>query len=197
MKVKICGTTHLEDALFCEALQVDFLGFIFHPDSPRYLEYSTAKSIISSLNYAKPIGVFVDHTPDEIARVAQDLKLWGVQIYHDYDLTGFPFEVIRAHRFRGPADTLILRDLLASPLYDYVLVDAYHERHVGGTGQGFDWSLLPADLSRIFLAGGIGLHNIDAVKSLQPFAIDLVSGVERIPGRKDFTKLQALMEKLK
>ena len=194
--VKICGTTHSEDALFCDRLKVDFLGFIFHPDSPRFVEYDVAAKMIQALRFSRPVGVFVHHDTDEITQVAQDLGLWGVQVYQDHVFECPEFKVIRAHRMRGVQDVSELHSLRESPTNDYVLVDAYHDKHYGGTGQSFDWQCLPEDLSDVFLAGGIRLDHIEQVKALNPFAIDLVSGVERIPGRKDFEKLTALMEKL-
>ncbi len=190
-RVKICGTTHLEDAVFCDQLKVDYLGFIFHPDSPRYVDYAAAGRMIQSLHYAKAVGVFVHQSAAEITQIAEDLGLWGVQVYQDHLFEQPAFKVIRAQRVRGAEDFPL-------PLSqaDYLLLDAYHDQHYGGTGQAFDWSCLPDDLSKVFLAGGINLQNLAQVKALQPFAIDLVSGVERVPGRKDFAKLSALMENL-
>ncbi len=190
MRVKICGTTHLDDALFCDELKVDFLGFIFHPDSPRFVDYSAAREIINVLKYAKAIGVFVHHSRDEIMDIAAQLNLWGVQIYQDHHFESPDFKIIRAHRVSGVEDWGALQSVAS----DYVLLDAYHEKQFGGTGQPFDWGDLPQDLSRVFLAGGINLSNMHEAKSLNPFAIDLVSGVERTPGRKDFAKLEALMK---
>ena len=183
--------------MFCDRLKVDFLGFIFHPESPRFVDYDAAKKMIQALKHAKPVGVFVHQSVEEITRVARDLGLWAVQVYQDHLFEQPDFKVIRAHRMRGQPDVAQLQHLRQSSVNDYVLVDAYHDQHYGGTGQSFDWSCLPADLSDIFLAGGINLDNIDSVMRLNPFAIDLVSGVERIPGRKDFAKLTVLMDKFR
>ncbi len=194
--LKICGTTNLEDALFCDQLKVDFLGFIFHPDSPRYIDYAGAKKIIKALHYAKPVGVFVTQSTAEICAQAEALNLTAVQIYQDHIFERPSFQIIRVCRIRGAEDLPELKRLLQSSQYDYILVDAYHDQHYGGTGQSFDWSALPQDLSRVFLAGGVNISNIKQVLALNPYAIDLVSGVEVAPGRKSFAKLEALIQHL-
>ncbi len=196
-RLKICGTTHPDDARFCDQLQVDFLGFIFHPESPRFVRYAAAEKMIQSLQHAKAVGVFVHQPAEEIVQIARDLNLWGVQIYQDMVFEASEFKVIRVQRMRGAQDLPQLARLQQSRAQDYILVDAYHEQQYGGTGQRFDWDILPADLSNIFLAGGITIADIDRLKALQPFAIDLVSGVESSPGRKDFAKLEALVARLK
>ncbi len=179
--LKICGTTHLEDALFCDQLGVDFLGFIFYKGSKRYITPALARPIIEKLQYSKAVGVFVDETKDQITKIAQDLKLWGVQIYQDFDFAGVPFKVIRA---------LNVKESVVLPQGgDFILLDRYDPQQLGGTGKSFDWRVLPQDLSRVFLAGGINVDNIEQALAKQPFAIDLVSGVEAYPGKKDFAKL--------
>jgi phosphoribosylanthranilate isomerase len=191
--LKVCGTTQIDDALFCDQLRVDFLGFIFHPDSPRFIDYKAAAKIIKILEYAKPVGVFVNQSAAEIERISSDLNLWGAQIYQDHVFEKVQFKVIRAHRVRGAEPIPPLNGESG----DYILLDAYHDAHYGGTGQSFDWRSLPQDLAKVFLAGGINISNVDQVKALQPFAIDLVSGVESSPGRKDFAKLEALVQRLR
>lgn len=194
MQVKICGITHLEDALLAEALGADFLGFVFEPSSARAIDYAKAKAIIAHLTKAKAVGVFVNQNHDEIDAIARDLNLAAVQLYEDYIFLKTPYQVIRALRIQGQKDFEKLPSLLN--LYDYVLLDTYHPEQLGGSGQCFDWSLLPKDLQRCFLSGGIKPDNVRLALSYQPFAIDLASGVERQPGKKDQQKLMQLFKEI-
>ena len=182
--LKICGTTNLEDALFCDELGVDYLGFIFYPPSKRYITPEAAKPIIQQLTHSKAIGLFVEQSTAEILTIAKDLNLWGVQVYQDHIFPkGAEIQVIRAIAIDDPLPQN----------YDYLLIDSHR---LGGTGQSFDWSRLPLDLSRVFLAGGINTGNIKAALEHNPFAIDLVSGVETQSGKKDFAKITTIMESL-
>lgn len=179
-KLKICGTTNLEDALFCDQLSVDFLGFIFYQGSKRYITPEAAKPIIQQLKHSKPIGLFVDQNTEEILSITKDLGLWGIQIYQDHVIpVEAGIKVIRAISIDDPIENH----------YDYTLIDSHR---LGGTGKSFDWSLLPQNLSRVFLAGGINANNIKQALAYKPFAIDLVSGVEAYPGKKDFSKIKLL-----
>jgi indole-3-glycerol phosphate synthase/phosphoribosylanthranilate isomerase len=195
-KVKICGITNLEDALLCERLGADYLGFIFEESSKRCIDYAKARSIIARLTTAKAVGVFVKQEAQEIHEVAEDLKLAAVQVYQDFDLSPVPFEVIRVLRVKEAQDFLKIQILRDKYSRDFILLDTYHEQQLGGTGQCFDWRLLPKDLSRCFLSGGIRPENVIAASAYQPFGLDLASGVEVSPGKKDAHKVKKLFEEL-
>lgn len=192
-KLKICGTTNLEDALFCDALRVDYLGFIFHEQSPRYIDPVGAKFIIERLKRSKAIGVFVNEPLDKILKTAKYLGLWGIQIYEDLDIpAASDLKVIRALRVKDKTDIAVAEMLLDKHPHDFVLLDTYNRDKPGGTGETFDWKLLPKDLSRIFLAGGIHAGNVLDAALKGPYAVDMVTGVEASKGKKDFEKIRQI-----
>ncbi len=190
--LKICGTTSFRDAELCDQLKIDFLGFIFYPPSKRYISPEAAKPIINTLQYAKSIGVFVKTPATEVTRIAKELNLWGAQVYEDQEFENPPFTIIRAFRISSAADIATFLASKKRHPNDYFLLDTHHPTNVGGTGESFDWTLLPKDLSYVFLAGGITIHNVDLALQKHPFAIDLVSGVEVSPGVKDPQKVAAM-----
>ena len=192
VQVKICGITRLEDAHYAEWLGADFLGFIFYQGSLRYIAPKHAETIISSLHTAKSVGVFVDTPKDEILLIAKALKLWAVQVYHDIDIMPGPQELKLIKSLRVQAQEVAALAMLLPKTQkdaDYVLLDAYHQALMGGVGQKFDWTCLPKDLQRVFLAGGINAKNVAEAIKLKPFALDLSSSVELAPGIKDHAKL--------
>ena len=188
MKVKICGITRAEDAELAIELGADYLGFIFVPESPRYVECG---SIAAALNAAalpphSRVGVFRGATRDEILRTVERVQLDFVQIHGALVDVGVP----TIHAFKV-GDTLPDTTTRA----DYVLFDTG-----GGTGRTFDWSLLERyDRTKpFFLAGGIHPDNVaDAIAATHPYAIDVASGVERAPGVKDHDKLRRLFEAIR
>jgi len=193
MKVKICGITTLQDALLAESLGADYLGFIFHGESPRYIAPELAAEIIKNLTRAQAIGVFVDHRPSEIMAIAKQANLFGVQVY-SYCCEQLPSTLLRiqALRIRDAHDLSAIKRYPA----DNYLLDRYHDQHYGGTGERFDWQLLPVNRQSIFLAGGINPNNVKEACALKPYAIDVSSGVESSPGRKDEMKLRKLFEEI-
>lgn len=192
-KLKICGTTNLEDALFCDSLRVDYLGFIFHKQSPRYIDPIGAKLIIERLKRSKAVGVFVEEPLEKILKTAKDLGLWGIQIYEDFEIPADSgLQVIRALRVKDSMDIAVAESLLAKHPQDFVLLDTYSKEKLGGTGEAFDWKLLPKDLSRVFLAGGIHAGNVLDAALKGPYAVDMVTGVEASKGKKDFEKIKQI-----
>lgn len=192
MKIKICGITDLYDAQLAEAEGADYLGFIFYQKSPRYIDFKEAKNIIKYLHSAKPIGVFVDCSSEVVKQAVKDLSLYAVQIYQDLPLNLADVKKIRAI----PVQNSQSLTELASPV-DYFLLDTYHEEKLGGTGESFDWNLLPKDLSQVFLSGGIGMDNIARAQTLNPYAIDVCSRLEQYPGRKDAKQLKIFMREVR
>lgn len=187
MKIKICGLTRLIDVDAVNALKPDYVGFVFAPTSKRRVTPDQAAELKRALDPAiKAVGVFVDETPENVAKLldvgAIDLaQLHGseddVYIQELRQLTTKP--IIKAFRVRSEQDVLDAEKSAA----DHILLDAG-----AGTGTTFDWSLLRAVCRPYFLAGGLNRDNIDAALELNPFAVDVSSGVET-DGLKDQQKM--------
>jgi phosphoribosylanthranilate isomerase len=201
LRIKICGITHLEDAMAAVAAGADMLGFNFYPQSPRYIDPAACAGIVSGLGqYASRVrfvGVFVNTPPAEIAAILDQCGLHLAQLSGDEppeDLTGLDG---RAYKALRPKDSAALERMLsgypphASP--PAWLIDTYHPGQYGGTGQTADWSLAAA-LARqapVLLAGGLSPENVGAaVAQVQPWGVDVASGVESTPGRKDIDKMK-------
>ena len=201
-KLKICGLTRLEDALLCADRGADFLGFIFVPDSPRFIEPEKAAEIVAALQarveLPKIVGVFrdssVDYMRELTALVPLDYtQLHGAETEEDVQLLGVP--AIKSFRVGD-----VLPDTNATPSADWLLFDTYDERRGGGTGRRFDWSLLALypRTKPFFLSGGINADNAGAAISLvRPDALDVASGVESEPGIKDREKIDALFDRVR
>lgn len=201
-RIKICGITREEDALVCADHGADFLGFIFVPSTPRFVEPERAAAIAAKIRERetrpKIVGVFRDASTDYIrelqALVGLDLvQLSGNETDGDIRELGVP--VVKTLRVSDA-----LPDTRAVPSAAWLLFDTYDERRAGGTGRRFDWSLL-ATYERgkpFFLSGGITPDNVVAGISLvRPDAIDLASGVESEPGIKDHEKVARLFERVR
>lgn len=201
MRIKICGNTSLDDARAAAEMGAWAIGLIHHPESPRYVRPEVAAEIGAALKRRCEVaGVFVEATLDEIARAAADEQLTIVQLHGDQGprfcrevarRTGA--KVIRAFRVRSGAD------IRGAEAYrtDFHLFDAYRPRTPGGTGESFDWELLAGRRSQIpaLLAGGLTPENVgEAILAAKPWGVDVVSGVEAEPGRKDERKLAAFFE---
>jgi len=202
-KIKICGLTREDDALFCAEQGADFLGFIFVPSTPRFVEPERAATIAAKVRERgeqRPmiVGVFRDASSDYIREISNlvglDLvQLQGSESNDQARELGLP--VVKTLRV---GETL--PDTESCPSADWLLFDTYDERRAGGTGRRFEWSLL-AQYERtkpFFLSGGLTPENVAAGISLvRPDAIDLASGVESEPGVKDHDKVARLFERVR
>jgi phosphoribosylanthranilate isomerase len=198
-KVKICGITNLEDAKLAVDLGADALGFIFYQKSPRYITVPKAADICNALPpFVAKVGVFVDELEFEIEKALQDCLLTVLQ-FHGEEPPGFcqkfPAKSIKAIRVRDEAS------LAAAEEYDVdaLLLDTYTAGQQGGTGRTFDWSLAVKAKERltplIILSGGITPENVQAaIRQVQPYGVDISSGVESAPGKKDPEKLRRFFE---
>jgi len=191
MRVKICGITNIDDALLCSDLGADALGFIFYNNSKRNISVINADEIINKLpSFISKVGVFVEQSPAEIKSIANNIGLTAIQLHNGNILLNpdeFPIRIIKALRIKPGFDfsTLQMNDK-----FQYLL-DSYSENMPGGTGETFDWNLIPEEIKyNIILAGGISVNNIRYVfENIKPEAVDLSSSVESEPGRKDRNKL--------
>lgn len=201
VKVKICGITNLEDALAAADLGADMLGFNFYEGSKRYVEPAVAAKIINGLDgRIDPVGVFVNADIDTIKRTVEAAGLAAVQLHgdetpelvHEVARTcGMP--VIKALRVSPGFLVEVIREFSA----DSILLDVFSPAAFGGTGERFDWRVAVAakeHSDRLILAGGLTPENVAAaVELVRPYAVDVASGVEFAPGRKDANKMEAFI----
>jgi phosphoribosylanthranilate isomerase len=202
LRVKICGITNLEDALLAAELGADALGFIFYARSPRAVAPDAARAIIAQLPpFVTTVGVFVDEDAalvrDLAARVGLDwLQLHG-QESPDY-CRSLGRRVVKGFRIK---DETSLAELAAyREAAQALLLDTYKQGQPGGTGETFDWRLAreAGQYGPIILAGGLNPDNVaQAVQIAQPQAVDVASGVEAAPGKKDPEKLQKFFTALR
>lgn len=198
VKVKICGMTNLEDALAAVEAGADALGFVFYEASPRHIPISTAAGIIRKLPpFVIKTGVFVNAPEETVVRAASDCGLNLLQFHGDEApdyCVGFGLMSMKAFRVEGPESLEKLRDYPT----DAWLLDACAPGKVGGTGERFDWTLAAQAqaLGRpIFLAGGLTPENVaSAISQVRPYGVDVSSGVEAAPGRKDHEKIRRFIE---
>lgn len=188
LRIKICGVTTGGDAQLVAAAGADALGLNFYPGSPRHVSVEQGERILAGLPATIcRVGVFVDAPRDWVAGVADRLGLDALQFHGgepaDYCRGWAPRKVIKAIRVR---DRDTLRRAAELPV-DFILADAYVEGLVGGTGQRAPWEWLSVvDRDRLVLAGGLTPENVaEAVRVVRPAAVDVASGVEYEPGRKD------------
>jgi phosphoribosylanthranilate isomerase len=197
-QIKICGITNIEDACFAAASGADAIGFIFHPPSPRYVTPERVKKIIAELPYAIiTVGVFVNLDVLEVKRIMNLCGLDMVQLHGTESPAycgQFPrAQVIKAIALRGEDDLAQLRHYAVKAM----LVDAYDPKLHGGTGERADWRLAAKvkEHHPLILAGGLSLANIqEAIKAVSPDAVDINSGVESAPGKKDHAKVKEIIE---
>jgi phosphoribosylanthranilate isomerase len=202
-RVKICGIRLLEDALLASELGASALGFIFWPSSPRFIDPFRARPIVNALPpFVGTVGVFVNQARDYIDEVVHLLNLGAVQLHGDEapeSYVGAPYRVIKSVAVTSDRQTTE-RAAAAVPAAATVLLDAHDPIKKGGTGRRIDWTQAAA-LARtrpVILSGGLNPENVaEAIEAVDPYAIDVASGVESQPGIKDAAKLRALFEVVK
>lgn len=194
MKVKICGITNFQDATVAIDAGADAIGFVFYPDSPRYIPVDQAKAIIEKLPpFVEKVALFVNETPEAIRSICLETGCTLAQIHCDvpddfFSQIGFPsLRVVRAQS---------RNDVLAHP-DEYRLIDAYCENY-GGSGKrlNIEW-FEGIDCSKIILAGGLNPENVSSLKSYGFYGVDVSSGVEASKGIKDHQKVQTFIMKAK
>jgi phosphoribosylanthranilate isomerase len=196
-RVKICGVTNVADALVAAEAGADMIGLNFYEQSPRYLTLATAVEIARALPpFVLRVGVFVNPPEALVTRALGECGLSLLQFHGDEPsefCTQFGLMSVKALRIRD-AESL---NQLAKFQTDAFLLDAHSQNGLGGTGEKFNWDLaIEAQKfgKPIFLAGGLTPENVaDAVKQVRPFAVDVSSGVESSPGKKDAAKVRAFI----
>ncbi|MDD1507816.1 phosphoribosylanthranilate isomerase [Pseudomonas sp. CNPSo 3701] len=194
VRSKICGITRLEDALAAVAAGADAIGLVFYAPSPRAVTIAQAQAIVAGLPpFVTTVGLFVDMPPREIEGVLAAVPLDLLQFHGDEspaDCEALRRPYIKALRVRAGNDVAAQVD--AYPGARAVLLDTFVDGVPGGTGQAFDWSLVPAQLSKpVILAGGLTPGNVAAaIAQVRPYAVDVSGGVEVSKGIKDAHKVK-------
>ncbi|PMP66950.1 MAG: N-(5'-phosphoribosyl)anthranilate isomerase [Thermodesulfobacterium geofontis] len=201
IKVKICGLKKKEDVEFLNNFPVDYMGFIMYPKSPRYVN-NELKELLSLVKKAKKVVVFVNPSYEEVKNAldlgADFIQLHGEETPEFGEKIGFK-KIIKA--FRVKENRIDFKELSFWKNAYAILLDTYVKGILGGTGKTFNWDIAKRIVSsgyKVFLAGGIDPDNVlNAVKEVSPYAIDIASGVELYPGKKDPEKINRLFNSLK
>jgi phosphoribosylanthranilate isomerase len=217
-RVKICGLTNLDDAVCAVEAGADLLGFIFHPKSPRYVTPDLVQAIVAALRSTYPatdginndgkgarrmavtVGVFVNLPVHQVADVLATADLDYAQLHGDETpadlaaLHGRAFKAIRPTALDQAEDQAAQVAALPGPHAPQLFIDAYSPTAYGGTGHQADWSIaaaLATRYPRLMLAGGLTPQSVSgAIRQVRPWAVDVSSGVESSPGRKDHQKVR-------
>lgn len=199
-KVKICGITNYKDASAAIDLGADIIGFNFYPKSPRYLSPKDAVEIIKKLPaFISVAGIFVNESFDQIRDTIELCQLTWIQFHGDEQpdfckaFNTLEIGTIKAIRVKDKKDVEKSEEFFT----DAILLDAFDPDKYGGTGIKFDWNIVGHIGKRVFLAGGINPDNVvDAVK-LGVYGIDICSGIEAEPGKKDHKKMKNLFDNIR
>lgn len=197
VRTKICGITRIEDALAAVEAGADAIGFVFYAKSPRAVDVRQARAIIEQLPpFVTTVGLFVNASRCELNEILEVVPLDLLQFHGDEtpaDCEGYHRPWIKALRVR-PGDDLEAACQQYSGARG-ILLDTYVAGVPGGTGEAFDWSLVPERLSKpIILAGGLSADNVgQAIAQVSPYAVDVSGGVEQAKGIKDPSKIEAFM----
>lgn len=197
-RIKICGITRSEDALVCAQAGVDAIGLVFYPSSPRHIAAAQAAAIARALPpFVTTVGLFVNPAAEQVEAVLDEVRLDVLQFHGDEPpefCAGFGVPYLKAIRVKAGVD--LVQCAIRYQAAQGLLLDAYVEGTPGGTGQSFDWELIPAGLPLpVILSGGLSPANVaDAIRRVRPWAVDVSSGVEASKGIKDAAKIVAFIE---
>jgi phosphoribosylanthranilate isomerase len=203
VKVKICGITNWPDARRAVEAGATLLGFNFYAKSPRYIAPAKARRIVRRLpKHVFAVGVFVNETEQRMLAIARSVGLDRLQLHGDES----PASIIRLTRSLPvikavrAGNSFRLVDLAKFKRASAILLDGFDRQRPGGTGKTFNWHLArrAKRFARIFLAGGLTPENVgDAIRTAEPYAVDVCSGVEASFGKKDPERIEALMRAVK
>ena len=196
-RAKICGITRLEDALAAVEYGADAIGLVFYKPSPRYVSIEQAAAISAALPpFVSVVALFVDPTQGEVNAVLSRVRIDVLQFHgEESEVACAQYSLPYLKVIRVKTDTNLIQYAQAYGTAKALLLDTYSEHAVGGTGQVFDWSLIPNSLPvPIILAGGLTPENVnEAVKQVKPYAVDVSGGVETSKGIKNSVKIAAFM----
>ncbi len=199
MKIKICGFTNADNAREASLLGIDAIGLVFYDQSPRHVDVESARQIVNALPpFINRVGLFVNADSSFIDEVLCEVPLDTLQFHGDesvIECTQYAMPFIKALRVNQETNIAKMAD-------DYhqasgLLLDAFNKDAYGGTGETFDWSLAKVDINLpIILAGGLNPNTVaDAINQVNPYAVDVSSGVESQPGMKDIDKIKQFIHK--
>lgn len=205
-KIKICGITNAQDALWAANLGVDLVGLNFYPQSPRKVSVKHAKELVAQLPpFIGAVALFVDEPIESLQKTLKAVPVKYVQLHgsetpeYCAQVRALGVKVIKAFRLQGPLDSALLAPYEAS--VDFFLFDSHSDSQMGGTGQTFSWEWLQSATTLTkpwFLAGGLtGENVIEAIKTSHPPYVDVCSGVEKSPTRKDYDKMKLFIQNAK
>lgn len=201
MKIKICGITNAEDANVAVTAGADALGFVMYRKSPRFVEPAAARAIVASLPpFVLPVGVFVNEEAKRVRSLMDECGFALAQLHGDESVLycqNLSRPVLKALRLKDRATFLALAEFQGRANVRGFLIDAFSGQAYGGTGQMVDWALAQeaARSSQVILAGGLNPTNVaGAIQMVRPYGVDVSSGVEQSPGKKDQDKLKAFIE---
>ena len=200
-RVKICGITREQDAQSAAALGADAIGIVFYPPSPRCVPIERARAIVRATPpFIAVAGVFVNPTRNEVERVVGECGVTLLQFHGDESpefCKGFARPYIKAARIRPGLD--LLRYVSPHVSAQGWMLDAFHDELWGGTGGAFDWSLVPAGMTKpVILSGGLTAENVgEAIRRVRPYAVDVSTSVEASKGIKDAARIAAFIGAVK
>jgi len=201
-KIKICGITNKPDAIVAAALKPDMIGFVFYNGSKRYVEPKIVRDIANELPpFIAKVGVFVDLDKNKVLEIAQECALDMLQFHGDEApdyCAGFKssYKVIKAFRIKDSDSLKGINDYDT----DFYMLDAYSSKEKGGTGERFNWKIVEnfEFLKPVILSGGLTPDNVrDAIEELSPYGVDVSSGVEMSPGKKDTSLMKKFVENVR
>lgn len=195
-RVKICGITRIDDAHVAVEAGADLLGLIFYPPSPRYVTPEQARAIVDTLPASlTPVGVFVNEPAETIRRIGCTSGVQMIQLHGEESpalCQQLPWPVIKTFRFTQQVQP----DMMPRYQVEAYLIEGFHAGFYGGGGAQADWQRAASlhTYGRIILAGGLTPENVrQAIRTVKPYAVDVCSGVEASPGKKDWDKVRAFV----
>jgi len=200
IKVKICGITNLVDAMVATEAGADAIGFVFHRNSSRFVEPEMVRRIIAQLPpFVLTVGVFVNEEIKSVQEIMTRCGLAVAQLHGDETAAyceALQRPVLKAIRLRGRQDFLAMAEFSGRTQVRGFVIDAVSEEAYGGTGLRADWQLAAeaATVSPVLLAGGLTADIVgEAIRTVRPYGVDVSSGVESAPGKKDTAKLRVFI----
>jgi len=199
-RVKVCGITRVEDALAAVEAGADAIGLVFYEPSPRYVRIKQAREIAAAVPaFVSVVALFVNAQAQQVQETLNSVRIDLLQFHGDEEndfCSQFQRPFIKAQRVRQASD--VVASSLRFPDALGILLDSYKPGVPGGTGETFDWSMIPANQTKpLILAGGLTPENVAfAIDQVQPFAVDVSGGVEQDKGIKDPAKIDAFLSEV-
>lgn len=202
-RIKFCGMTRAQDVALAGALGVDAVGFVFASKSPRRLDIDQAAALRAhAMPFVDVVALMMDSPAELVREVIARVRPTLLQFHGDEDdayCRGFGLPFLKAVAMGGADDEPAVARFARHPHASGFLLDSHARGGSGGTGRTFDWSRIPHGIDRpLLLAGGIGPDNVfDAIRAVQPWGVDVSSGIESAPGEKDAVKMRRFVEEVR